>query len=153
MFSCSYEPNVRLIKASSITGDYDRSFLTELASNVHNPQEQDLTWFQIKEKEVIWTDFIIVKILLSKIFLIIKYFVEQDKQYLPIKKSILNGLEEIKGKLKELMSANQKRDDLAKLKEHEFYLDLDELDRLQKETDNEIQNVFEKIFLVSFRLN
>ena len=91
--------------------------------------------------------------MLSKSFLIIKYFVEQDKQYLPIKKSILNGLEEIKGKLKELMSANQKRDDLAKLKEHEFYLDLDELDRLQKETDNEIQNVFEKIFLVSFRLN
>ncbi len=69
---------------------------------------------------------------------------EQDKQYLPIKKSILNGLEEIKGKLKELMSVNQKRDDLAKLKEHEFYLDLDELDRLQKETDNEIQNVLKK---------
>ena len=39
------------------------------------------------------------------------------------------------------MNVNLNRDDLSKLKEHEFYLDLDELERLQKETDIEIQNV------------
>lgn len=39
------------------------------------------------------------------------------------------------------MNINTSRDDISKLKEHEFYLDLDELDRLHKETDSEIQRV------------
>ncbi len=39
------------------------------------------------------------------------------------------------------MNINTNRDELSKLKEHEFYLDLDELERLHKETDAEIQRV------------
>lgn len=70
-----------------------------------------------------------------------KFFKEQDAQYLPIKKEILAGLEDIKKKLKELMTTNEGREELAKLKEHEFYLDLEELDRLHKEADNEILKV------------
>ncbi len=60
---------------------------------------------------------------------------------MPIKKEILNGLAEIKEKLQELMNINTSRDDMSKLKEHEFYLDLDELERLHKETEAEIQKV------------
>lgn len=71
----------------------------------------------------------------------LKFFKEQDRQYLPTKKEIINGLIDIKNKLNELMSANQNREDLAKLKEHEFYLDLEELERLNKEADGEILKV------------
>ncbi len=60
---------------------------------------------------------------------------------MPIRKDIINGLNEIKVKLQELMNINTNRDELSKLKEHEFYLDLDELERLHKETDAEIQRV------------
>lgn len=42
------------------------------------------------------------------------------------------------------MNDNAERDDLAKLKEAEFYLDLDELDRLHKETETEIANIRER---------
>ncbi len=53
----------------------------------------------------------------------------------------MNGLAEIKEKHQELMNINTSRDDMSKLKEHEFYLDLDELERLHKETEAEIQKV------------
>ena len=36
------------------------------------------------------------------------------------------------------MKVNEEREPLAKLQEHEFYLDLEELERLHKESDNEI---------------
>jgi hypothetical protein len=39
------------------------------------------------------------------------------------------------------MKANSMQDELAKLKEHEFYLDLEELDRLHREADQKIQKV------------
>jgi hypothetical protein len=65
---------------------------------------------------------------------------------LPIKKEIADGLVDIRQKLKELIKTNQSREDLAKLKEHEFYLDLEELERLQKESDAEILKVFEYIY-------
>lgn len=71
----------------------------------------------------------------------LKFFKEQDQQFLPIKKEIINGLADIKVKLKELMDINQSREDLAKLKEHEFYLDLEELERLHKEADSNILKV------------
>ena len=47
------------------------------------------------------------------------------------------------------MATNSGREELAKLKEHEFYLDLEELERLHKEADNEILKViiFQFIFL------
>lgn len=61
---------------------------------------------------------------------------------MPIKQEIMKGLEEIRKRLADLMSTNQGRDELAKLKEHEFYLDLDELERLHKEADSEILEVF-----------
>lgn len=60
---------------------------------------------------------------------------------MPIRKEIIDGLNEINLKLQELMAINSSRDDLSKLKEHEFYLDLDELERLHKETEAEIQKV------------
>ena len=54
---------------------------------------------------------------------------------------ISRGLVDIKQKLQELLKLNLTREDLAKLKEHEFYLDLEELDRLQKESDTEMLKV------------
>jgi len=42
------------------------------------------------------------------------------------------------------MDENESREEFAKLKESEFYLDLDELDRLHKETDAEISEMREK---------
>lgn len=41
---------------------------------------------------------------------------------------------------------------MSKLKEHEFYLDLDELDRLHKETDSEIQRVFNQSYKITIYL-
>lgn len=58
-----------------------------------------------------------------------------------MKQEIMKGLEEIRKRLTDLMSTNQGRDELAKLREHEFYLDLDELERLHKEADSEILEV------------
>ena len=62
---------------------------------------------------------------------------------MPIKRDIINGLESIKKKLRELMEENESREELAKLKESDFYLDLDELDRLHKQTDLEIAKIRE----------
>lgn len=39
------------------------------------------------------------------------------------------------------MKINDEREPLAKLQEHEFYLDLEELERLHKESDAEIARV------------
>lgn len=77
---------------------------------------------------------------------IFKYFIEQDKLYLPIKKEIINGLNEIKVQLNQLMEINKEREELARLKEHEFYLDLDELERLHKEADSQTLKVSSKNF-------
>lgn len=41
------------------------------------------------------------------------------------------------------MKQNESREELAKLKEHEFYLDLDELDLLHKEADGKIAAIRE----------
>ncbi len=41
------------------------------------------------------------------------------------------------------MKQNENREELAKLKEHEFYLDLDELDFLHKEADGKIASIRE----------
>jgi len=60
---------------------------------------------------------------------------------LPIKSDISKNLLDIGEKLKELLVLNQGREELAKLKEHEFYLDIEELDRLQKECDTEMTKV------------
>jgi hypothetical protein len=60
---------------------------------------------------------------------------------LPIKSDISKNLLDIGEKLKELLLLNQGREELAKLKEHEFYLDIEELDRLQKECDTEMTKV------------
>ncbi len=123
-WNCNFEPNLKLIRIPAITGEFDRSSLTNLVTHTEKDEHGDgLTWFQTKEKE---------------------FFVEEDKEYLPIKKDVSEGLKEIKMRLKELMEENEGREDFAKLKESEFYLDLDELDRLQKETDFEINEIREK---------
>ena len=83
----------------------------------------------------------------SKIFCFKKkFFEDQDKTYLPIKADISTNLQEIRKKLKDLLVLNQSREDLAKLKEHEFYLDLEEFDKLQKECDSEILKVCLRIY-------
>lgn len=58
-----------------------------------------------------------------------------------MKNDILNGLQLIKQKINELLNTNKSRDELARLQEHEFYLDLEELERLNKETDLKILKV------------
>ncbi len=65
----------------------------------------------------------------------------EDKQFVENKSKIKTGLYEIKNELKNIMAANSKLEDIAKLEEHEFYLDLVELNKLQKEADIEIQKV------------
>ena len=80
-----------------------------------------LTWLENREQKSFW--------------------LKQDQQFLPIQKEIVKSLSDIKIKLKELIKTNQDREDIAKLKEHEFYLDLEELERLQKESDSEILKV------------
>ena len=89
-----------------------------------NDKHESLTWLQIKEKE---------------------FFVEEDKQFVPVKSAVHNGLEDIRKKLRELMAENMNREEVARLKESEFYLDLDELDRLHKETDAKIAGMYYKL--------
>ncbi len=55
------------MRTPALTGDYDRSSLTDLVSHANQATADGLTWFQMKEKE---------------------FFVEQDKEYLPIKKGM-----------------------------------------------------------------
>jgi WD40 repeat protein len=85
-------------------------------------KSSNTSWLDIKEKE---------------------FFNEEDKEQLPIKTDIHNGLIEIRLKLQQLMKENATREDLAKLKDHEFYLDLDELDRLQKEAEQQMLKIRE----------
>ncbi len=66
-----------------------------------------------------------------------------------MKSDISNGLVDIKKKLQELLKLNQSREDLAKLKEHEFYLDTEELERLQKESDSEMLKVCDTFFRIA----
>ena len=121
-WNCSFEPTCKLIKTPILSGDYDRSALNTFASSFGPDISISPSWFELKEKE---------------------FFIEQDKEYLPIKKGIINGLDDIRNKLKGLMTENEDQDDLAKLKKHEFYLDLDELDQLHKETDQQIATIKE----------
>ncbi len=60
-------------------------------------------------------------------------------QFAENKNKIKLGLDEIKSNLKSLMATNRNLEDIAKLEEYEFYLDLVELNKLQKEADAEIQ--------------
>lgn len=122
-----------LMKLPKIDGDTDRSQLNKLDSRARfeeltqiAAQPNNLTWFEMKEKQ---------------------YFKEQDEQYMPIIKEIGSSLKDIKKKLNELMKVNAERDELAKLKEAEFYLDLEELDRLNKEADGEISKIRERVDL------
>lgn len=110
------------VKAPIISGDFDRSALSTFVSSFGPEICEDPSWFEKKEKE---------------------FFIQQDKEYLPIKNNIINGLDDIRNKLRGLMEENEDQDDMAKLKKHEFYLDLDELDQLHKETDQEIANIKE----------
>ena len=83
----------------------DSRALAKLESSIPQSLTNDISWLEAREKE---------------------FFKEQDNQYLPIRQKIMVELEQVANKLSELMRVNGERDELAKLKEHEFYLDLDE---------------------------
>ena len=88
------------------------------------------------------------KILNALIYFILKFFREENDKYLVIMENIYSGVKDVRRKLQELMKMNMNREDLAKLKEHEFYLDLDELEKLHKEADAEIQRVRKNSFKI-----
>jgi hypothetical protein len=70
-----------------------------------------------------------------------KFVKIEGVQFAENKNKIKLGLDEIKSNLKSLMATNRNLEDIAKLEEYEFYLDLVELNKLQKEADAEIQKV------------
>ena len=120
-WSCNNEANVRLIKLSSLEGECSAKNLENL--NVKNVKPTlKLTWLDHKEQKSFWH--------------------KQDQQFMPIQNEIKKNLIDIKLKLQELIKTNESREEIAKLKEHEFYLDLEELERLQKESDAEITKVY-----------
>ena len=112
---------------AKMEGEFDRAQLPRLKSQTEIDDlknvKDELSWYEMKEKQ---------------------FFKDQDEQYMPVIREITSSLKDIKEKLKQLMKANSQREDLAKLKESEFYLDLEELDRLNKESDAEIQKIREK---------
>lgn len=117
---CKNEANVHLIKLPSLEVECSAKNLENLNVKQQKPISK-LTWLENREQKSFW--------------------LKQDQQFLPIQKEIVKSLSDIKIKLKELIKTNQDREDIAKLKEHEFYLDLEELERLQKESDSEILKV------------
>ncbi|CAF0746511.1 unnamed protein product [Brachionus calyciflorus] len=121
-WSVSNDSVVRALRSGSLEGNVNRPAFASLESHYKN-ETTGVTWFEYKEKE---------------------FYKEQDVQYLPIKKNIIDGLAEIKVQLNQLMDINNGREELAKLKEHEFYLDLEELERLHKEADTEILKIKDK---------
>ena len=68
---------------------------------------------------------------------------------MPTINEIKSSLKSIREKLGDLMKVNMERDDLSKLKESEFYLDLEELDHLNREADQEILSKVQSRFEVN----
>jgi hypothetical protein len=131
------EGMVRAVKSGGLVDagmdSVDRTQLAKLPVNYTietKRSDEERTWYEAREEE---------------------FFREQDATYLPIREAIVGELRGVQKKLKELMKVNEERDNpLAKLKEHEFYLDLDELERLNKEADSQILAVLLKSIIKSF---
>ena len=122
-WTCKNEEISKLIKLPSFEGEISAKNLETLHAKQPNPTS-NLTWLDNKEQKSFWFS--------------------QDQQYMPIQKEIVKSLVDIKTKLRELINTNHSREEMAKLKEHEFYLDLEELERLHKESDSEIVKVSAK---------
>lgn len=103
-----------------IEGDFDRQQVRRLPSVPDSKNE--LSWLEARDVEN------------HKI---------EDQNFLPVKNEIIKGLEDIKVRLQDLMKVNRTREDIARLEEHEFYLDLEELERLHKDADLKIQAIRE----------
>jgi hypothetical protein len=122
-WTCPIPEIEKLIRKNPVEGEFDSLQLKRLPSTSTNRNGQpDLTWLEQREVD------------LSKV---------EDEQFIPVKTEIIKGLDDLKVRLRDLMKVNNTREDIAKLEEHEFYLDLEELERLQKEADGKILSIRE----------
>lgn len=111
------------IRKQALKDDIDIKHVNNLSYPFpQETSENDLTWLDIKKNEL---------------------FQIEEAKFQSVKKDIQSGLDDVKEKLLELMKVNRQREDIAKLEESEFYLDLDELEKLQKDADTEIQSIRE----------
>ncbi len=127
---CKNETSVHLIKLPTLEAECNGKNLENLHVKQPKPASK-LTWLENREQKSFWF--------------------KQDQQFKPIQTEIVKSLTDIKIKLQELIKTNHSREDIAKLKEHEFYLDLEELERLQKESDAEILKVMRHVKSIKMR--
>ena len=122
-WTCSIPEIEKYIRKTPFEGEFDASQLKRLSGiSTSRTTQSDLTWLEQREVDC---------------------FKLEDEQFVPVKNDIIKGLDDLKVRLRDLMKVNNTREDIAKLEEHEFYLDLEELERLQKEADSKILSIRE----------
>lgn len=62
-WTCTFDQNTSLIGQAPISGDYNHKGLSEIVSYAQSPKGEDLTWFQIKEKQVNMEFIILLKLI------------------------------------------------------------------------------------------
>ncbi|KAG8578874.1 hypothetical protein GDO81_010648 [Engystomops pustulosus] len=72
---------------------------------------------------------------------------EEEKKYADQKKSLKNGIKELRQKIQAMMRENESLPDIEKLDQQEFNLDTEEQERLQAESEQEVERVRREIEL------
>ncbi|KAM3925380.1 cilia- and flagella-associated protein 43 [Leptodactylus fuscus] len=72
---------------------------------------------------------------------------EEEKKYADQKKSLKNGIKELRQKIQAMMRENESLPDIEKLDQQEFNLDTEEQERLRAESEREVERVRREIEL------
>ncbi|XP_069827504.1 cilia- and flagella-associated protein 43 isoform X2 [Dendropsophus ebraccatus] len=72
---------------------------------------------------------------------------EEEKKYADQKKSLKNGIKELRQKIQAMMRENESLPDIEKLDQQEFNLDTEEQERLRAESEQEVERVQKEIEL------
>ncbi|XP_069620079.1 cilia- and flagella-associated protein 43 [Ranitomeya imitator] len=122
-----WSPDSNMSRAKDKEGGHPSVEVTELDSSYTSPplvQSQDPTWLDHKFTEAIK---------------------EEVKKYADQKKSLKNGIKELREKIQAMMRENEALPDIERLDQQEFNLDTEEQERLQVESDQEVERVQRKI--------
>ncbi|EPQ15158.1 WD repeat-containing protein 96 [Myotis brandtii] len=98
----------------------------EVKSSIHSSSQEELLQF-VNKKEISWLERKSQEAIEKEV----KLFSNKRKE-------IKRGIKELAKIVLKMMEENEAEDHIAKLEQREFGLDLDELDRLQKESEREV---------------
>ncbi|XP_059517311.1 cilia- and flagella-associated protein 43 [Myotis daubentonii] len=110
----------------SLDVEPEQTEFEEVKSSIHSSSQEELPQF-VNKKEVSWLERKSQEAIEKEV----KLFSNKRKE-------IKRGIKELAKIVLNMMEENEAEDHIAKLEQREFGLDLDELDRLQKESEREV---------------